>query len=222
MFAMIRRYFISGLLVWIPIWVTLLVIHFIVTALNTLYVLLPKRFQIDTYLGFHVPGVGIVVTLLIIFATGIFAANFLGKRLVKLWDMLVSRIPVISVIYSGAKQVLDTIFSPKGQAFRKVMLIEYPRQGLWSIAFQTGTGGKELNEKIADGEEVVTVFVPTTPNPTSGFLIMVPVSEAYELDMTVDQALKFVISLGVVQPMSRAAAKKLVATESDAKKSDGV
>jgi uncharacterized membrane protein len=199
MLALLRRYFISGLLVWIPIWVTLLVIHFILSLLNNAYIALPKRFQLDTYLGFHVPGIGVVVTLLIIFITGMIVANFLGKRLVALWDGIVGKIPLVRSVHAGVRQVLQSIFTPGGKSFRKVLLLQYPRKGLWTIAFQTGTGGEEVNHCMG-AEEVVTVFVPTTPNPTSGFLMMARKEDVVELDMSVDEAFKFVISLGVVHP----------------------
>src|SRR3990167_3695869 len=198
---MFRRYFISGLLVWLPIWVTLLVINFLVDILNNTLLLLPHRYQPDVLLGVHIPGVGVIITLVVIFFTGLVAANFIGRRLVAMWDGLMSRIPVIRSLYTGVKQVTQTLFSPGGQSFRKVLLVEYPRAGLWTIAFQTGDATREV-EKSVGSEGMVSLFVPTTPNPTSGFLLMVAKSKVIELEMSVDQALKFVISLGVVQPGS--------------------
>lgn len=199
MIAYFRRCFISGLLVWLPIWVTLLVIKFIVDLLSKSLLLLPPGYQPDVLLGFHVPGIGVVLTLLIIFFTGVFAANLIGSRMVELWDRIVSRIPLVRSIYTGVKQVTQTLFTPGGQSFRKVLLVEYPCAGVWSLAFQTGEANKDIETSLGDGP-MVTYFIPTTPNPTSGFLMMAPKSKVIELDMSVDQALKFVISLGVVQP----------------------
>lgn len=201
MISHMRKYFISGLLIWLPIWVTLLVISFLVDLLSKSLLLLPQRYQPDVLLGFHIPGIGMIITLLVIVLTGMFAANFLGERLVALGDKLMERIPLISSVYTGVKQVTQTLFSPNGQSFRKVLLVEYPSPGVWTVAFQTG--GCTFVEEALDQESMVSYFVPTTPNPTSGFLMMAPKSKVIELDMSVDQALKFVISLGVVQPIVR-------------------
>ena len=194
----IRRYFISGLLVWLPIWVTLLVIKFLVDILNNTLSLLPNRYQPDTLLGFHVPGIGVIITVAVIFTTGVIAANMLGQYLVRVWDALMSRIPLIRTIYTSVKQVTQTLFSPGGQSFRKVLLVRFPHAEVWSIAFQTGEAARQVVTAVG-GEEMVTFFIPTTPNPTSGFLMMAPKSKVIELNMTIDQALKFVISLGVMQ-----------------------
>jgi len=205
MISALRRYLISGLLVWIPIWVTFLLIRFLVRILNSAYSAIPLQFHLTNLIGFDIPGIGIIFTLLLLILTGMVAANFIGKKLVGLWDSLINRIPLVRSVYSAVKQVMDTMFSAKGQAFRKVLLVEYPRKGLWSIAFQTGNGGDEVNQLINQAEgkqEVITLFIPTTPNPTSGFLMMAPRDSVYELDMSVDQGLKFIISLGVVQPGS--------------------
>lgn len=197
----IRRCFISGLLVWLPILVTFLVIKFLVDLLSKSLLLLPAQYQPDVLLGFHIPGIGVIMTILIIFITGVFAANFFGRQLMMLWDGIVDRIPLVRSIYNGVKQVAQTLFTPGGQSFRKVLLVEYPCAGVWSIAFQTGEGSKEVATALG-GEPLVTYFIPTTPNPTSGFLMMAPRSKVIELDISVDQALKFVISLGVVQPVA--------------------
>lgn len=208
MFSRLRKYFISGLLVWLPIVATVVVIRFLFKLINNAYHTTPARFQLDHLLGVHIPGLGIILTVLVIILTGVFAANFLGKKVMAIGDKLIGKIPLIRTIYLGLKQILETMFNSKGKAFRKVLLVEYPRKGLWSIAFQTGAGSPEVNHHIAKniGEEsdadleVVTIFIPTTPNPTSGFLMMVPKKDIVELSVSVDQALKFVISLGVVQP----------------------
>jgi len=199
MMSLIRRYLISGLLVWLPIWVTILAIKFLVDILSYTLLLLPRQYQPDELIGFHIPGIGVVITLLIIFLTGVLAANFFGSRLVAMGDQLISRIPIVRTIYMGVKQIAQTLFTPGGQSFRKVFLVEYPRAGAWTIAFQTGDTAAEVLKKLNE-EQMVSLYVPTTPNPTSGFLLLVPRKSAIELNMSVDQALKFVISLGVVQP----------------------
>lgn len=200
MIAYIRKCLISGLLVWLPIWVTLVVVTFIVDLLSRSLLLLPQQYQPDTLLGFHVPGIGVILTLVVIFLTGSFAANFIGGRLVAFGDSLMARIPLIRTIYTGVKQVTQTLFTPGGQSFRKVLLVQYPCEGVWSIAFQTGQVSKEIQHAEPGDEDLISYFIPTTPNPTSGFLMMAPKSKVIELDMSVDQALKFVISLGVVKP----------------------
>lgn len=202
MLAYIRKCFISGLLVWIPIMVTLLVLKFLVDLLSKSLLLLPMNYQPDYLLGFHIPGIGVIITVCVIFVTGMFAANFIGARFMRMGDAIVGRIPLVRSIYQGVKQVTQTVFAPGGQSFRKVLLVEYPCAGVWSIAFQTGGGSKDV-ENVLGGEPMVSYFIPTTPNPTSGFLMMAPKSKVIELDMSVDQALKFVISLGVVQPTAK-------------------
>lgn len=194
-----RQSFISGLLVWLPIIVTVIILKFLVDLLSKSLLLLPPHFQPDVLLGFHVPGIGVIITILVIFFTGVFAANFVGRRLMLLGDAIVARIPLVRSIYTGVKQVTETMLAPGGQSFRKVLLVEFPCQGIWSIAFQTGEAAKEM-EKAIGGEQMVTYFIPTTPNPTSGFLMMAPRHRVIELDIGVDQALKFLLSLGVVQP----------------------
>lgn len=195
----LRRYFISGLLVWLPIWVTILVIKFVVDILEGTIQMLPVQYQPKALFGVDVPGLGVLITLLVIFLTGLIVANFLGRKLVAIWDAIISRIPLVNTVYSGTKQVMQTLFSPSGQSFKKVFLIEYPRAGTWTIAFQTGETTKEIH-KLSHDHVMLSLYVPTTPNPTSGFLLLVPKENAVELDMSVENALKFVISLGVIQP----------------------
>ena len=210
----LRRYFISGLLVWIPIVVTIFVIHFVLNLLDSSLLLLPSRAQPDYLLGYDIPGFGVVITLVVIFATGFLAANFFGKRLVKLWDKLINRIPLVRSLHSGVKQMMETLLSSSGHSFRKVVLVEYPASGLWSIAFQTGAGTPEIQHCLG-GDEIVTVFIPTTPNPTSGFLMYAKKKDVIELKMPVDQALKFVISLGVVQPIAKNTSAKIQPIRTD-------
>jgi len=199
MIAAIRKYLLSGLLVWLPVIVTIFVIKFLFDLLSKSLLLLPPDLQPDRLIGFHVPGIGVILTLLVIFLTGLFAANFIGRRLVQLGDAIMTHIPLVRSVYTGVKQVTETLFKPGGQSFRKVLLVEYPCPGVWSMAFQTGEVTNDI-ENVLGSEKMVSYFIPTTPNPTSGFLMMAPKSRVKELDISVDQALKFVISLGVVQP----------------------
>lgn len=205
--SFIRTSMISGLLVWVPIIVTLLVIKFLLDLLSKSLLLLPPELQPDKLLGFHIPGIGVLVTILVIFFTGVLAANFLGRRLMSWGDAIVARIPLVRSVYTGVKKVTETMLTPGGQSFRKVLLVEFPKEGVWSIAFQTGEGSMEV-ENALNNQAMVSYFIPTTPNPTSGFLMMAPKNKVIELDISVDQALKFVISLGVVQPMSPIIAKE--------------
>jgi uncharacterized membrane protein len=200
MMAYIRRCFISGLLLWLPIWVTLLVIKFLVDILGNSITMLPHEYQPDALLGFHIPGIGFLITVLVIFFTGMVVANFLGRSVIGFWDAVINRIPLVRSIYSSVKQVSETLLTPGGQSFRKVLLVEYPRKGLWTIAFQTSEITPAALKDAFKDDDMVSFFVPTTPNPTSGFLMMAPRKDVIEMDLSVDQALKFVISLGVVQP----------------------
>jgi len=195
-----RRYLIAGLLVWVPLGITLYVLHFLVTALDQTLLLLPERARPDSLIGVHIPGFGVLLSFLILFITGAVAANFFGARLILMWESLLGRIPFVKSLYSGVKQVSDTLFSEKGNAFRKALLVEYPREGSWTIAFMTGTPDRSVAQYLPG--EHVSVYVPTTPNPTSGFFLMLPRARVRELDMSVDEALKYIISMGVVAPSS--------------------
>lgn len=195
---LIKRYFITGLLIWVPLVITGWVLSLIVNTLDQSLHLLPAAVHPQNLLGVAIPGAGAVLTLAMILLTGLLAANFIGQKLVSWWDRLLARIPVVNSVYKAVKQVSDTLFSPNGNAFRKALLVQYPRQGSWTIAFLTGQPGGDIVNHL-DGEHV-SVYVPTTPNPTSGFFLMMPVSEVVELDMTVDEALKYIISMGVVAP----------------------
>lgn len=201
---LIKRYFITGLLIWVPLAITAWVLVLIVGTMDQSLRLLPEAIHPRSVLGFDIPGVGAILTLLIIVLTGLLAANFIGQRLVVWWEMLLARIPVVNSIYNSVKQVSDTLFSSSGNAFRQALLIEYPRRGAWTIAFLTGKPGGEVLRHL-DGE-YVSVYVPTTPNPTSGFFLMLPRAEVIELEMSVDTALKYVISMGVVAPQLRQSA----------------
>ncbi|MBN8496436.1 MAG: DUF502 domain-containing protein [Candidatus Accumulibacter sp.] len=196
-----KRYFITGLLIWVPLAITAWVLALIVGTMDQSLHLLPAAIHPRNVFGFDIPGVGAVLTLLVIVVTGLLAANFIGQRLVVWWERLLARIPVVNSIYNSVKQVSDTLFSSSGNAFRQALLIEYPRRGTWTIAFLTGTPGGEVLRHL-DGEHV-SVYVPTTPNPTSGFFLMLPKADVIPLDMSVDTALKYVISMGVVAPPVR-------------------
>lgn len=197
----IRSYLIAGLVVWLPILVTFGVFRFIVDLLDKTISLLPASYQPEQLIGVNIPGLGVVISLLLLLVTGIVATNFLGQHLMALSESILDRIPLVRTIYNSTKQVINAILSTNSQAFRKVLLIEYPREGLWSIAFQTSVAGFLNN--METNEEMLSVFVPTTPNPTSGFLMMVQKSKVKELNMTIDEALKCVISLGVMQPKKK-------------------
>ena len=197
---MLKKYLLAGLLVWVPIWVTLLVIKFLIDLFDTVLKFLPESYQTQYWLGVHIPGLGLLLTAILVLLTGIFVTNFVGHRLVAYSERILSKIPLVRSIYNAVKQVMHTVLSSSKDAFRKVLLVEYPRKGMWSIAFQTSSGFKEGEEYV--GENLVTVFIPTTPNPTSGFLLIVPRADVIELSMPIDEALKMVISLGVVMPGS--------------------
>jgi uncharacterized membrane protein len=196
-----KRYFITGLLIWVPLVVTLWVLDFLIGTMDQSLRLLPPEWRPEALFGYHIPGLGAIVTLLVVFLTGLFTANMLGQRFVKLWEWLLARIPVVKTIYSSVKQVSDTLLSGQGQAFRKALLVQYPREGSWTIAFQTGRPGGDVVNYLKG--EYVSVYVPTTPNPTSGFFLMVPRSDVKELEMSVDEALKYIISMGVAAPEGR-------------------
>lgn len=193
-----RKYFITGLLILVPLAITLWVLNLIVSTMDQSLLLLPESWQPRVLLGYEFPGVGTVLTLLVIFLTGLAARNIIGKHVVQAWELLLARIPIVNSIYSSVKQVSDTLFSSSGNAFRKALLVQYPRAGSWTIAFQTGTPGGDVKNHLQG--DYVSVYVPTTPNPTSGFFLMMPRADTVELNMSVDQALKYIVSMGVVAP----------------------
>lgn len=195
---LIKRYFITGLLIWVPLVITGWVLSMIVSTLDQSLRLLPASIHPQNLFGFAIPGAGAVLTLGMIFITGLLAANFIGQKLVSVWEKLLARIPVVNSVYNSVKQVSDTLFSPNGNAFRKAMLVQYPRTGCWTVAFLTGQPGGDIVNHLSG--DYVSVYVPTTPNPTSGFFLMMSAKDVVELDMTVDEALKYIISMGVVAP----------------------
>ena len=194
----LRRYLVAGILFWVPVGVTVFLLRLLVDLMDRTLLLLPEAYRPEQLLGFNIPGLGILLTVVVLLGTGVLAANYLGRQFVHGWESLLNRIPLVRSIYSSAKQLAETVFSDSSQSFKKVLLIEYPRKGLWGLAFLTATSLQEVQEKSE--EDLICVFVPTTPNPTSGFLIMVPRRDVIELDMDVEQALKMIISLGVVIP----------------------
>jgi uncharacterized membrane protein len=197
----IRRYLVAGILVWVPLGVTSVLVYVAVGFADQTLLLIPKQYQPDTLLDFHIPGLGAILAFVVLLVTGVLAANFVGRAFVGSWESLMERIPFVRAVYSAAKKFSEIVFSDSSQSFKKVLLIEYPRKGLYSLAFQTATELGEVQGRT--GEEVVCCFVPTTPNPTSGLILIVPKKDVTALDMDVDEALKMVISLGVVVPTWR-------------------
>jgi uncharacterized membrane protein len=195
---MLKRYFITGLLVWVPLGITIWILQALIGTMDQSLLLLPAQWRPETLLGYYVPGIGAVLTLLVVLATGVVATNFFGRRILLFWESLLARVPVVKSIYYSVKQVSDTLFSDSGEAFRKALLVQYPRQGCWTIAFMTGQPGGDVANHLQG--EYISVYVPTTPNPTSGFFLMMPRADVIELDMSVDDALKYIISMGVVVP----------------------
>jgi uncharacterized membrane protein len=194
----VRKWLVAGLLVVVPVAITLSVLQWIIGTLDRTLLILPEAWQPDRLIGVHIPGLGLVLTLAILLMVGFLVSNFIGKKLVMWGDALVARIPVVRSIYSSVKQVSDTLFSPSGNAFRKAVLVQWPRPDVWTIAFVTGAPGGEVAGYLKG--DYLSVYVPTTPNPTGGYFVILPKSECVELRMSVDEALKYVISMGVVVP----------------------
>ena len=196
-----KKYLITGLLIWIPLVITIWVLKIVVDLMDQSLLLLPETWRPDFWLPLHVPGLGAILTILVVLGTGVFATNFFGAQLVELWHDVLTRIPVVNSIYSSVKQISDTLFSSSGQAFRKALLVQWPHEGMWTIAFLTGTPGSDVTKHVP--ADCMSVYVPTTPNPTGGYFVIVERSKVIELDMTVDQALKYIISMGVVPPVPK-------------------
>jgi uncharacterized membrane protein len=202
----LRKWLLSGLLVLVPLIITLWVLDWVVSTLDKTLHILPIQWQPDQVFGMHIPGLGVVFALAVVLSIGALASNFIGNRLVNWWHALLHRIPVVRSIYSGVKQISDTVFSEKGNAFRKALLVQWPHEGMWTIAFLTGTPGEEVLNHLQDRsgstavEEFHSVYVPTTPNPTGGYVIMVRKRDCVELRMSVDEALTHIVSMGVIVP----------------------
>ena len=199
--AALKKYFITGLLIWVPLAITFWVLSLIVRTMDQSLLLLPQAIHPEHVLGIYIPGIGALLTLLVVFLTGIIAANIVGQKLVRFWESALARIPVVKSIYYSVKQVSDTLFSSSGVAFRKVLLVRYPHPEAWSVAFQTGHPARDVADMLPD--EHVGVFIPTTPSPVNGFFFFVKRSDVIELDMNVDEALKYIVSMGVVAPPMR-------------------
>jgi uncharacterized membrane protein len=197
----LRRYLIAGLLVWVPVLATVLVLRFIVGLMDRTLLLLPPQLRPEAVLGVNIPGLGALLSVLVLLITGLLVTNIIGRTLVGFWEDLLNRIPFIRAVYGGVKSFSETVLSNSGNSFKKALLIEYPRKGAWSVGFQTAGDIAEITERT--GEPQVCVFIPTTPNPTSGFIVMVPRSQVIELDMSVEAALKMIVTLGVVAPPVR-------------------
>jgi len=193
-----KKYLITGLLIWIPLAITLWVLHLIVTSMDQVLTLLPPALQPETLFGHQIPGLGALLTVVVVFLTGVAASNFIGQHMLRLWEGILRRIPVVNSLYGGVKQISDTLFRPGGQAFRKALLVQWPSEGSWTIAFLTGQPGGDVANHLRG--DYVSVYVPTTPNPTGGYFVMLPRKDVVELNMTVDEALKYIISMGVATP----------------------
>ena len=196
--AALKKYIIAGLLVWLPFAATVVIVKLLIDLLDKTILLLPPEWHPVALLGFSIPGFGIILALSILLLTGMLAANLFGRRFVEIWERILNKIPLVRSIYSSIKQISNTIFDPSGKSFRKVVMLQYPRKGLWSIGFLTNDNVG--NEMSAVDDRLVAVFIPTTPNPTSGFIVMVRNDEITELDMSVEEGFKFIISIGVIIP----------------------
>ena len=194
-----RKYLIAGLLVWIPLVITGWVLKLLIDLMDQSLLLLPEKLKTEAWLGMHVPGLGVFLTVAIVLLTGMIAANFFGNKLLGWWDSVLQRIPIVRSIYGGVKQISDTLFSPEGKAFRKAVLVRYPQHDTWTVALLTGDPQHEVTDHL--GFDYFAVFVPTTPNITAGFFLLVKKSEVRPLNMSVDEALKYIISMGVAEPL---------------------
>lgn len=194
----LRRYLVAGLLVWVPLGITLFILNVVVGIMDRSLLLLPVAYRPENLIGMQIPGLGILLTFIVVMLTGFLVANFIGRQFVGFWESLLNRIPLVRSVYSASKNFAEVLFTDTSQAFKQVLLIEYPRKGVYSLCFQTSTELAEIQARTTD--DIICVFVPTTPNPTSGFIIMVPTADTIELDMDVESALKMVVSLGVVVP----------------------
>ena len=196
----LKKYLITGVLVWLPIVVTVWVLTYIINASDQLINLIPSRWRPENYTGFKIPGLGVIVAVVVLFVTGVFAANVLGRKTLEGWDSLLGRIPVVKSIYSSVKKVSESLLSDNGRSFKTPVLVPFPQPDIWTIAFVSGSIPAVVQKSLSETETYVSVYVPTTPNPTGGYYIMVKQSDIRELDMSVDDALKYVISLGMVMP----------------------
>jgi len=207
----LRRYLVAGLLVWLPLVATYVVLSFSIRLIDRSLLLLPPALRPENLIGFKIPGLGVILTLLLVFVTGLIVANFFGRKLVQGWESLLSRIPLVRSVYGAVKQITASLFADASQSFREVVLVEYPRRGLWMLAFVTGDTPKKFQDVV--GQKLINIYVPTTPNPTSGFYIMVPPSDINRLDVPVEVGLKMILSAGVVNPLDDPVEAKKMAEE---------
>lgn len=199
MLAKLRKYLVAGLLIWVPVVVTFLLVRFVIDLIDQTLVFLPSKWRPENLIGYEIPGLGLVLTFILMLITGMIVANLFGRRVVSFWEGLLSRIPLVSTIYSSVKQVTSTLFSDSSQSFREVVLVEYPRKGTWMLAFVTGDSPKQFQREI--GKKAINLFVPTTPNPTSGFYLIVPTEDVIHLNIPVEVGLKMILSAGVINPL---------------------
>lgn len=211
----LRKYFVAGLLVWLPLVATYVVLSFAINLIDRTLLLLPVAYRPETWIGFKVPGLGVILTVILVMITGLIAANFFGRRLVAAWESVLSRIPLVRTVYGAVKQITQSLFADASQSFREVVLVEYPRRGMWMLAFVTGDTPKKFKSVV--GQDLTNIYVPTTPNPTSGFYIMVPPSDIKRLDIPVEVGLKMILSAGVVNPLDDPIEAEKLAAEIRAK-----
>ena len=197
----VRRYLAAGLLIWVPLGVTILIIKFLVDLMDQTLLLLPNEWRPESWFGHRIPGLGVVFTFVVVIVSGIIVTNLFGRQLLLWGEQLLNRIPLVRTIYTSAKKITETIFSSSGKSFRKVVMVEYPRRDMWTLAFMTGDGIGEVEKHT--GESMVNIFIPTTPNPTSGFVFMVPRKDVIELSMSTDEGLRVILSAGVVSPENK-------------------
>lgn len=212
----LRRYFVAGLLVWLPLVATYVLLSFAIRVIDRSLLLLPLALRPENLIGFKIPGLGVILTLFLVCLTGLIVANFFGRGLINAWESLLARIPLVNSVYGAVKQITASLFSDASQSFREVVLVEYPRRGLWMLAFVTGDTPKHFQE-VAD-QSLINIYVPTTPNPTSGFYIMVPPSEVKRLTISVEVGLKMILSAGVVNPLDDPVEAEKMAQQMNKKK----
>jgi uncharacterized membrane protein len=194
----LRKYMIAGLLVWLPLAATVFIIKLVINLLDQTILLLPDKYRPETLLGFSIPGMGVLLSIGILIITGMLAANLIGRRAVEMWEFILHRIPLVRSIYKSVKQIATTILTSDGKSFRKVVLVEYPRKDTWSMGFLTNDHINIESDQL--NGDMAAVFVPTTPNPTSGYIIMMPKTDIIELDISIEDGFKYIISMGVIVP----------------------
>lgn len=211
----LRRYFVAGLLVWLPLVATYVVLSFSIRLIDRTLLLLPPQYRPEAIIGFEIPGLGVILTLVLVILTGLVVANFFGRRLVSAWESVLARIPLVRTVYGAVKQITASLFADASQSFREVVLIEYPRKGIWALAFVTGDTPSKF-KKLVD-HDLMNLYVPTTPNPTSGVFVMVPKADIQRLDIPVEVGLKMILSAGVVNPIDDPVEAKILAQELEEK-----